>query len=145
MPWSCASTDRARGAAVGRRIYNTAVKLDHTAARVADLEERAAAAEFDPAHTRRTGGSRWARSTGQPLHRGGRAGTGTTGCGRSCTRVAAGRSPSTTSVAQQLNERWWISLPHKDLAYLVEGTEEFWAYISQMRGRSTSRCSTVRR
>ena len=30
-------------------VYNTAVKLDHTAARVADLEERAGAAEFDPA------------------------------------------------------------------------------------------------
>ncbi len=36
-------------------------------------------------------------------------------------------------VAQKLCERWWIPLPDRDLAYLVEGTEEFWAYIRQMR------------
>ena len=24
-------------------------------------------------------------------------------------------------------------LPHKDLAYLAQGTDEFWAYIRQMR------------
>lgn len=34
--------------------------------------------------------------------------------------------------AQELCERWWIDLPHKDLAYLVEGTDEFWAYIREM-------------
>jgi tRNA-splicing ligase RtcB (3'-phosphate/5'-hydroxy nucleic acid ligase) len=36
-------------------------------------------------------------------------------------------------VAQELCTRWWIDLPHRDLAYLVEGTEEFWAYIRQLR------------
>ena len=36
-------------------------------------------------------------------------------------------------VAQQLCEQWWITLPDPDLAYLVEGTDEFWAYIRQMR------------
>jgi tRNA-splicing ligase RtcB len=36
-------------------------------------------------------------------------------------------------VAQQLCERWWISLPDRDLAYLVEGTDEFWAYIRELR------------
>ncbi|MDQ1104768.1 RtcB family protein [Nocardioides zeae] len=36
-------------------------------------------------------------------------------------------------VAQQLAEQWWIPLPHKDLAYLVEGTDEFDAYVAQMR------------
>lgn len=36
-------------------------------------------------------------------------------------------------VAQQLCERWWIPLKDRDLAYLVEGTDEFWAYIRQMR------------
>ncbi len=32
-------------------------------------------------------------------------------------------------VAQTLCKQWWIALPDPDLAYLVEGTEEFWAYI----------------
>lgn len=36
-------------------------------------------------------------------------------------------------VARQLCEQWWIDLPHPDLAYLAEGTDEFWAYIRQMR------------
>ncbi len=37
------------------------------------------------------------------------------------------------AVARDLCAKWWIPLPDKDLAYLVEGTEEFWAYIRQMR------------
>jgi tRNA-splicing ligase RtcB (3'-phosphate/5'-hydroxy nucleic acid ligase) len=36
-------------------------------------------------------------------------------------------------VAQQAARRWWIELPDRDLAYLVEGTDEFDAYIAQMR------------
>src|SRR3712207_7821028 len=36
-------------------------------------------------------------------------------------------------VAQQLAAKWWISLPDPDLAYLVEGTDEFWAYIRDLR------------
>jgi len=36
-------------------------------------------------------------------------------------------------VAQHLCKRWWISLPDPDLAYLVEGTDEFWAYIRDLR------------
>jgi tRNA-splicing ligase RtcB len=36
-------------------------------------------------------------------------------------------------VAKKLCERWWISLPHPDLAYLVEGTDEFWAYVRELR------------
>jgi tRNA-splicing ligase RtcB (3'-phosphate/5'-hydroxy nucleic acid ligase) len=36
-------------------------------------------------------------------------------------------------VARHLCERWWISLPDPDLAYLVEGTDEFWAYIRDLR------------
>jgi tRNA-splicing ligase RtcB len=36
-------------------------------------------------------------------------------------------------VAQEAMARWWISLPDPDLAYLVEGTDEFWAYIRQLR------------
>lgn len=37
------------------------------------------------------------------------------------------------AVARELCAKWWIPLPDKDLAYLVEGTDEFWAYIRQMR------------
>jgi tRNA-splicing ligase RtcB len=36
-------------------------------------------------------------------------------------------------VAQKLCERWWIQLPDRDLACLVEGTDEFWDYIRQLR------------
>ncbi len=36
-------------------------------------------------------------------------------------------------VAQAAMTRWWISLPDPDLAYLAEGTDEFWAYIRQLR------------
>ena len=36
-------------------------------------------------------------------------------------------------VAVQLNKKWWIDLPDPDLAYLVEGTPEFSAYISQLK------------
>jgi tRNA-splicing ligase RtcB len=36
-------------------------------------------------------------------------------------------------VAQELCERWFIDLPDKDLAYLVEGTKEFSNYISDLR------------
>jgi tRNA-splicing ligase RtcB (3'-phosphate/5'-hydroxy nucleic acid ligase) len=35
--------------------------------------------------------------------------------------------------AQNLCKQWWISLPDPDLAYLVEGTDEFWAYIRDLR------------
>jgi tRNA-splicing ligase RtcB len=36
-------------------------------------------------------------------------------------------------MAQEAMKKWWISLPEKDLAYLVEGTDEFWAYIRELR------------
>jgi len=36
-------------------------------------------------------------------------------------------------VAQELCRKWWINLPDPDLAYLVEGTDEFWAYIRELR------------
>ncbi|MDF2507685.1 MAG: RNA-splicing ligase RtcB [Microbacterium sp.] len=37
------------------------------------------------------------------------------------------------AVAQKLAKRWWIDLPDPDLAYLVEGTEEFTRYIRELR------------
>jgi tRNA-splicing ligase RtcB len=36
-------------------------------------------------------------------------------------------------IAQDLMARYFIDLPDPDLAYLVEGTDEFWAYIRELR------------
>ena len=36
-------------------------------------------------------------------------------------------------VARKLCQQWWIELPDPDLAYLVEGTDEFWAYMRDLR------------
>ena len=36
-------------------------------------------------------------------------------------------------VAQEAMRRWWITLPDPDLAYLVEGTDEFWRYIRELQ------------
>ena len=36
-------------------------------------------------------------------------------------------------VAQALMATWWIELPDRDLAYLVEGTDEFDRYIAELR------------
>ncbi len=36
-------------------------------------------------------------------------------------------------IAQALAKKWWIALPDPDLAYLAEGTDEFWAYIRDLR------------
>ena len=36
-------------------------------------------------------------------------------------------------VARGLMEKWWITLPDPDLAYLVEGTAEFARYIAELR------------
>ena len=36
-------------------------------------------------------------------------------------------------VAQELARKWWIELPDRDLAYLVEGTPEFTRYIAELR------------
>ncbi|GGG03783.1 RNA-splicing ligase RtcB [Rhodococcoides trifolii] len=36
------------------------------------------------------------------------------------------------AIAQKLCEKWWITLPNRDLAYLPEGTDEFWRYIRDL-------------
>jgi len=36
-------------------------------------------------------------------------------------------------IAKALMKQWWITLPDPDLAYLVEGTDNFWAYITEMQ------------
>ncbi len=42
-----------------------------------------------------------------------------------------------TEVARGLMDRYWISLPDPDLAYLAEGTEEFEAYVRELRWAQT--------
>ena len=37
------------------------------------------------------------------------------------------------AVAAKLCQQWWIDLPDPDLAYLVEGTDQFWAYLRDLR------------
>jgi tRNA-splicing ligase RtcB len=37
------------------------------------------------------------------------------------------------AVARDLMAKYWIKLPDPDLAYLAEGTDEFWAYIRELR------------
>ncbi|QNQ89874.1 RtcB family protein [Corynebacterium poyangense] len=41
------------------------------------------------------------------------------------------------AVAQRLCAKWYIDLPHRDLAYLVEGTEEFDAYLRDLHWAQT--------
>lgn len=115
--------------------YNRDVH-DTAAPRVEQLAALAAKAEFDPA---RYAGN-WALQLGSLgsgnhfievtvderervwlfLH------TGSRGVGN---KIAT----THVKVAQEQMQRWWITLPDRDLAYLVEGTDEFWAYIRQMR------------
>jgi tRNA-splicing ligase RtcB len=37
------------------------------------------------------------------------------------------------AIARRLMERYWVTLPDPDLAYLVEDTDEFWAYVRELR------------
>lgn len=41
------------------------------------------------------------------------------------------------TVAREQCERWWIDLPHRDLAYLVDGTDELDAYVREMQWAQT--------
>lgn len=104
--------------------------------RIADLEDLAAKAEFDPA----TYAGHWRLQLGSLgsgnhfieisvdetdrvwmfLHSGSR------GVGN---RIAQHH----IKVAQRLARQWWIDLPHPDLAYLVEGAPEFTRYIRELR------------
>ncbi|MDQ3157752.1 MAG: RtcB family protein [Actinomycetota bacterium] len=116
--------------------YNTAVTRDYTSARIVDLEAAAANAKFDPASY----APNW------------RLQLGTLGSGNHFIEVSLDENDDVwlflhsgsrgvgnkiaqhhIKVAQQLCEQWWIDLPDKDLAYLVEGTEEFWTYIRELR------------
>jgi len=115
--------------------YNTAVTRDHTRERIADLVDRAQGAGVDPARYAAT----WQRQLGTLgsgnhfievsldeedrvwlfLHSGSR------GVGN---RIAQHH----IAVAQRLARQWRIPLPDRDLAYLVEGTDEFAAYLRDL-------------
>ena len=104
--------------------------------RIAELEELAAKNEFDPAryagHWRNQVGSLGSGNhfievsvdetdaVWMFLHSGSR------GVGNKIATHHIG-------VAQRLAKQWWIDLPDPDLAYLVEGTEEFRRYIRELR------------
>lgn len=117
-------------------VYNTSVTRDHTRARIADLEERAERAGFDPAAY----GKNW------------RLQVGTLGSGNHFIEVSIDESDRVwlflhsgsrgvgnklathhIRIAQQRCTSQHIRLPNRDLAYLEEGTDAFDAYIAQMR------------
>ncbi|KQO97683.1 RtcB family protein [Leifsonia sp. Leaf264] len=113
-----------------RKIVATAVP------RIAELEELAEAKGFDPA----TYAGNW------------REQLGTLGSGNHFIEVSLDETDAVwlflhsgsrgvgnkiaqhhIKVAQRLAKKWWIDLPHPDLAYLVEGTPEFTRYIDELR------------
>lgn len=116
--------------------YNADITREHTRQRIADLERRAEAAGFDPDAV----AGNW------------RLQLGTLGSGNHFIEVSLDETDRVwlflhsgsrgignriatrhIGIAQELCRRWWIDLPHPDLAYLVEGTEEFWAYVRHLR------------
>ncbi|WP_332662919.1 RtcB family protein [Aeromicrobium sp.] len=115
---------------------NQSITREHTHARLAELRADAEQAGFDPAD--RAG--RWEKQLG------------TLGSGNHFIEVSLDEDDQVwlflhsgsrgvgnmiaqrhIKIAQQLCEKWWIDLPDRDLAYLVEGTDEFWAYIRELR------------
>jgi tRNA-splicing ligase RtcB len=119
---------------------NRTVSRDHTEQRLQELRELAEKAELDPASY----AGRWELQLG------------TLGSGNHFIEVTVDEldrvwlflhsgsrgvgnkiAQKHIAIARKLCERWWIDLPHRDLAYLVEGTPEFWAYIREMRWAQT--------
>ena len=115
---------------------NRKVSREHTERRIAELEAQAAGAGFDPGSYKKD----W------------RLQLGTLGSGNHFIEVTvdeldrvwlflhSGSRGVGNKIAQQhirvardLCEKRWIELPDRDLAYLTEDTDEFWAYIGQMR------------
>jgi len=116
--------------------YNPGVTCEHTRTRIQELEQRADNARFDPA----TYAVNW------PLQ------LGTLGSGNHFIEVSLDEEDRVwlflhsgsrgvgnkiamhhIKVAQELCRKRRVNLPHPDLAYLVEGTDEFGAYIRELR------------
>lgn len=115
---------------------NTEVFAQHTADRLADLSVKAAEAGFDP----------------HDYHKGWGLQLGTLGSGNHFIEVSVDEEDRVwlflhsgsrgvgnkiaqhhINIARDLAQQWHISLPHPDLAYLVEGTREFDQYIAELR------------
>jgi tRNA-splicing ligase RtcB len=115
-------------------VYNTAIYSDETAERIAELEGRqgAESAEAISPNWRLQLGSLGSGnhfievsldergSVWLFLHSGSRG-------------VGNKLANKHIKVALHLCQKWWITLPDPDLAYLAEGTDEFWAYIRDLR------------
>jgi tRNA-splicing ligase RtcB len=119
---------------------NTSVSRDHTEVRLERLRELAGTAGFDPSAYAR----RWELQLGSLgsgnhfieitvdeqdrvwlfLHSGSRG-------------VGNKIAQKHIAVAREVCERCGVDLPHRDLAYLEEGTGEFDAYIREMRWAQT--------
>ncbi len=116
--------------------YNSSVSRDHTRVRLEELAAAAEEAGFDPAS--------YAKNWELQL--------GTLGSGNHFIEVSLDEDDQVwlflhsgsrgvgnkiaqrhIAVAQKLSKQWWIDLPDRDLAYLVEGTDEFWTYIRELR------------
>ncbi|GAA3532937.1 RtcB family protein [Aeromicrobium panaciterrae] len=116
--------------------YNGRVTRDHTQARLDELASDAEQAGFEPAS--------YAASWTLQL--------GTLGSGNHFIEVSLDEDDQVwlflhsgsrgvgnkiaqrhIAVAQELCKKWWIDLPDLDLAYLAEGTDEFWTYIRELR------------
>lgn len=119
---------------VSKGGYNTQI-TETAAVRVAELEGAAEKAGFDPAAY----AGNWALQLGT-------LGSGNHFCEvcldeanrvwvflHSGSRGVGNRiAQHHVKVAQRLCEQWWVPLPHRDLAYLPEGTDEFWRYIREL-------------
>ena len=116
--------------------YNTEVNLEHTKRRIDDMEADAEEVGLVP--------DEYARNWRLQL--------GTLGSGNHFIEVSLDENDDVwlflhsgsrgvgnkiaqhhIKVAQQLCKQWWVDLPDRDLAYLVEGTEEFATYIRDLR------------
>ena len=116
--------------------YNAGPYSDHTASLITELTDRAADSDVDP--------DRYAENWRLQL--------GSLGSGNHFIEVSADEEGQVwlflhsgsrgvgnkmaqhhIKVAQQLAAKWWIQLPDRDLAYLVEDTDEFWDYIGDLR------------
>ena len=116
--------------------YNDAVTRDHTAARLEELREAADEAALDPAAY----ADNWELQLGTlgsgnhfievSLDEDGRVWlflhSGSRGVGN---KIAQHH----IAVARRECEKWWIQLPDRDLAYLVEGTDAFDRYVRELR------------
>ena len=116
-------------------VANRAITRRHTQLRVDELRADAEAAGFDPADR----AARWELQLG------------TLGSGNHFIEVSLDEDDRVwlflhsgsrgvgnkiaqrhIAIAQRLCRQWWIDLPDPDLAYLVEGTEEFDDYVREL-------------